>query len=127
MTTAGTMPGQAALDFDVVVLGSGAGGMAAATVAATEGARVLLIEKEALFGGSTAISGGVVWLPANDEMAKLGMTDSKQAARRYLEQVLGNNLRADLVDAFLDNAPEMLRYMHQHTVLRLVPREVAPD
>lgn len=127
MTTAGTMPGQAALDFDVVVLGSGAGGMAAATVAATEGARVLLIEKEALFGGSTAISGGVVWLPANDEMAKLGMTDSKQAARRYLEQVLGNNLRADLVDAFLNNAPEMLRYMHQHTVLRLVPREVAPD
>ena len=116
-----------ALEFDVVVLGSGAGGLAAATVAAHEGASVLLVEKEPLFGGSTAISGGVVWIPDNPEMAKLGLPDSKAAARRYLAQVLGNHMREDLVDAFLDNGPDMVRYMHQHTALRLVPREVAPD
>lgn len=127
MTTAATSQPAPALEYDVVVLGSGAGGLAAATVAATEGARVLLLEKESSFGGSTAISGGVVWIPDNPEMARLGMADSRQAARRYLEQVIGNHMRPDLIDAFLDNGPEMVRYLHEHSSLRLIPREVAPD
>lgn len=113
--------------YDVVVLGSGAGGLAAATVAATEGARVLLIEKEPVFGGGTAISGGVVWIPVNPDMGKLGISDSRDAARRYLDQVIGNRIRSDLVDAFLENGPEMVSYMHERSALRLIPREVAPD
>lgn len=127
MTMADSSPPAAAHMYDVVVLGSGAGGLAAATVAATEGARVLVLEKEAWFGGSTAISGGVVWIPANPEMAGLGMPDTKEAARRYLDQVIGNHMRADLIDAFLENGPEMVRYMHTRSALRLIPREVAPD
>ena len=115
------------IEKDVVVIGSGAAGLAAAVVAAHGGASVLLLEKEAYFGGSTSMSGGVVWIPCNPLMGQLGMRDSRQAAKAYLEQVLGNRIRHDLVDAFLENGPEMVRFMHEHSELRLAPRAHAPD
>ena len=114
-------------EVDVVVLGSGAAGLSAAAVAARGGAKVVLAEKEHCFGGSTAISGGVVWIPCNPLMDQLGMQDSKRAAKAYLSQVLGNRIRHDLIDAFLDHGPDMVRFMHDHTELRLVPRVHAPD
>jgi len=113
--------------MDVVVLGSGAAGLAAAVVAATSGAKVLLAEKAPVFGGSTAMSGGVVWIPCNPMMADIGITDTRDAARSYLGSVLGNKVRWELVDAFLDNGPDMVRFMHEHTELRLIPRQSAPD
>ncbi|PXW52497.1 FAD binding domain-containing protein [Chelatococcus asaccharovorans] len=114
-------------EVDVVVLGSGAAGLAAAVVAAKSGAKVLLLEKADVFGGSTAISGGVVWIPCNALMSGVGISDSKEQARAYLGKVLGNKIRWDLVDAFLDNGPDMVDFMHAHTELRLIPREHAPD
>ncbi|MBJ6135258.1 FAD-dependent oxidoreductase [Ochrobactrum sp. Q0168] len=114
-------------EFDVVVLGSGAAGLTTATVAAHLGMKVLLAEKEHQFGGSTALSGGVVWIPNNPEMHKLGMSDSVEAARSYLTKVLGNKIRYDLVDAFLANGPDMVTFMHKHTELRLISRPIAPD
>ncbi|KQZ46662.1 hypothetical protein ASD54_21870 [Rhizobium sp. Root149] len=115
------------IEVDVLVLGSGAAGLAAATVAARCGALVLLAEKEPVFGGSTAISGGVVWIPNNREMAKIGLTDSGEQAKAYLSHVGGNKIRQDLVDAFIANGPEMVQFMHDNTELRLIPRQWAPD
>lgn len=114
-------------ETDVVVLGSGAAGLSAAVVAAHSGLKVLLAEKERYFGGSSAISGGVVWIPNNPLMADIGVEDSREAAKTYLQQILGNRMRHDLVDAFLENGPEMVRFMHQKTALRLIPRAHAPD
>lgn len=114
-------------EFDVVVLGSGAGGLSAATVAAAKGARTLVLEKCNVFGGGAAISGGVVWVPNHAGMAALGIEDSREKAARYLRQVLGNRARWEMIDAYLDNAPEMVEFFAAHTALQLVPRPVGPD
>ena len=59
--------------YDVIVIGAGAGGMTSAAVAAAEGLRVLVIEKTAFVGGTTAWSGGMVWIPANAKMKEAGL------------------------------------------------------
>lgn len=114
-------------EYDVIVLGSGAGGLVAATVAAIGGARVLVLEKSTVFGGGAAISGGVVWIPNNPDMAALGFDDSREKAGLYLRKVLGNRARWDMIDAYLDTAPEMMAFMHANTALKLVPRQIGPD
>jgi succinate dehydrogenase/fumarate reductase flavoprotein subunit len=75
-------------DYDVVVLGAGAGGMTAACVAAAEGLRVVLIEKSPFVGGTTAVSGGMVWIPANSKATQAGKADTTERARLYLEQTV---------------------------------------
>ena len=75
---------------EVIVLGAGAGGMAAAIVAAHEGLRVLVIEKTGFVGGTTAFSGGMVWFPNNLTMAAAGLTDSPATADRYLTATAGH-------------------------------------
>lgn len=70
--------------FDLVVLGAGAGGLTAATVAAKQGLATLLIEKSSYVGGTTAISGGMVWVPDNHLMRAAGIQDSRDTARSYL-------------------------------------------
>jgi len=114
-------------DFDVVVLGSGAGGLSAATVAALGGARTLVLEKCDVFGGGAAISGGVLWVPNNAGMAALGIADSREDAANYLRKVLGNRPRWEMIDAYLDAAPEMVDYFARNTAVQLVPRPIGPD
>ena len=114
-------------EYDIVVLGSGAGGLAAATVAALGGASVLVLERSDMFGGGAAISGGVVWVPNHSGMAALGIEDSREKAALYLRKVLGNRARWDMIDAYLDTAPEMVDYMAANTQVKLVPRAIGPD
>lgn len=115
------------IEFDVIAIGSGAGGLSAATTAAIQGLKVLVIEKTALFGGSTAISGGTVWIPNNTLMAEVGLSDSRSAALRYLKQTVGAGMRPEMMEAYLDYGPAMLEFLHQHTAVRLASRAVAPD
>ena len=93
--------------FDVVVVGSGAGALLAACRAADRGLSVVVIEKTALYGGTSAVSGGGIWIPCNHHMAELGATDTREAARRYLDACTAGASSPDRLDAYLDQAPEM--------------------
>ena len=94
---------------DVLVAGSGAGGFAAALTARLHGLDVIMVEKEPLFGGTTAYSAGVIWIPVNSHQKAAGVTDSREDALIYLTHHVGNRLNRAKAEAFLDNAPAMIR------------------
>ncbi|MFM0549367.1 FAD-dependent oxidoreductase [Paraburkholderia sediminicola] len=104
--------------FDVVVVGSGAGGMLAACRAADRGLSVVVIEKSEVYGGTSAVSGGGIWIPCNHHIAELGATDTREAARTYLDACTKGVTATDRIDAYLDTAPEMLRYVEANTPVR---------
>ncbi|MBA4763173.1 FAD-dependent oxidoreductase [Sphingomonas sp.] len=114
-------------EADLVVVGSGAAGMSAAIVAAASGLDALVLEKTDRIGGSTAISGGVVWVPGNRGMAEAGAPDSPSAALRYLEQVIGPALRRDMIETYVRVSPEMVDWFNSQSAVRLAPRMYAPD
>ena len=107
-------------EFDVVVAGSGAGGLTVATVAAQCGLKVIVVEKAGCFGGTTAYSGGVAWIPGHHHMAAVGVNDDRASALEYLRNVLGNHYDAAKIEAYVDNGPKMLRYMEANTALEFV-------
>ena len=112
---------------DLVVLGSGAAGLAAAVTAAVHGAKVLLLERDARFGGTSAISGGALWIPMTRQAVAGGVRDSGENARAYLQAVLGSSYRPEIVDAFLDHGPEALAFLEDHTELKYTVRALSPD
>ncbi|HEY1635144.1 MAG TPA: FAD-dependent oxidoreductase [Acidimicrobiales bacterium] len=105
---------------DVVVLGSGAAGLAAATLAHDGGAQVLVLEKADLIGGTTGVSGGMPWIPMNRHMADVGVPDSREEALGYIRRLtLGREPDPELIERYLDIAPEMLDYLETKTPLRM--------
>jgi succinate dehydrogenase/fumarate reductase flavoprotein subunit len=114
-------------EYDVIVLGAGAGGMTAACVAAAEGLRVVLIEKSAFVGGTTAVSGGMVWIPANSKMTQVGIADTTERARLYLEHTVSGGLSEDLLRAFLTSGDKAIAYLEAKTSVRLRPVKIYPD
>src|SRR6476659_8461305 len=92
---------------DLLVIGSGAGGLAAAVTAAWHGLTVIVAEKEPVLGGTTAWSGGWMWTPRNPLAQRAGIVEPPEAPRAYLRHVLGNNFNETKVDAFLAAAPQM--------------------
>ena len=109
------------IETDVVVIGSGAAGLTAAITARKLGLEALVVEKSALFGGTTAYSGGAPWIPCNHVMKQIGLDDSRAAAETYLRAVLGEAYNEDLVSSYLDNAPAMLKFMEDRTAVRFKP------
>jgi succinate dehydrogenase/fumarate reductase flavoprotein subunit len=105
----------AAEEYDLVVLGAGAGGMTAALVAALEGLRPLLIESTGHVGGTTARSSGSVWIADNPHQRRLGITDDADAARRYLDALVGDRAEPALREAFIAAGPAMLEYLEART------------
>lgn len=103
---------------DVLVIGSGAGGLAAAVTAAHAGLRVIVVEKEPVFGGATAWSGGWMWVPLNPLARRAGIVEDEEAPRTYLRHELGNNYDADKVDAFLRAGPRMVAFFEGNTALQ---------
>jgi succinate dehydrogenase/fumarate reductase flavoprotein subunit len=101
--------------------------LAAAISAAHAGLKPVIIEKSEYFGGSTAISGGAIWVPDNPIMRAAGMKDDLKAARRYIELETGNRFNAELVDAFLENGPKAIDFFNKETVLKMTHRPYSPD
>jgi succinate dehydrogenase/fumarate reductase flavoprotein subunit len=112
-------------EVDLLVLGAGAGGMTAALVAAVLGLDVLLVEKTAVVGGTTALSAGSVWVPGSPHSPP--GSDDAEHARRYLQAAIGHRLRAALTDSFLAAGPEMVRFLEQHTAVQLRAYPYHPD
>ncbi len=112
--------------YDVIVIGGGAAGLTAACVAAAEHQSVLLLEQASTIGGTTAISGGMVWIPANDKMAAAGIGDTLDAARDYL-RATAPPADDDRLEVFLAQGPKAVRYLEAKTSLRLRPVKKYPD
>jgi 3-oxosteroid 1-dehydrogenase len=108
---------------DLLVMGSGGGAMTTALVADCEGLDALLLEKSELYGGSTALSGGGIWVPNNHLMAEAGIPDSPEDARTYMRNTVGDRVPWARQQAYLDTAPEMLRYLtaHSHVEYQIMP------
>jgi succinate dehydrogenase/fumarate reductase flavoprotein subunit len=106
--------------YDVIVVGSGASGMAAAITAKKNGASVLIVEKESLFGGTTARSGGVLWVPCNPVSAAAGVVDSIDNARTYLRHETGQWFNEEKVDSFLRNGPRMVEFFQTQTDVQFI-------
>ena len=107
---------------DVIVVGSGGAALVAATLAADGGCDVLVLEKAQQIGGTTAVSGGGVWIPCNHHMAKLGVADSREEALAYIRALTrGSEPDAALLPVYVDGAREMIAYLEAHTPLRMFP------
>ena len=104
---------------DVVVLGTGAAGLVAALAADDAEASVGLYEKADVVGGTTALSGGVVWMPNNPYAAAAGIRDSRAEALAYLDSLSLGMIDATLVEALVDTGPEVLEWLSESTPLRL--------
>lgn len=113
--------------YDLVVVGSGAAGMAAALTAKIGGLDVAIVEKDSHFGGSTAVSGGAIWIPNNPLMRAAGMEEDAEAAFTYLQGEVGNLMDTDLVRRFLKAGPEMVSFFQDNTALQFEHRAVSPD
>ena len=100
---------------DVVVVGSGGAGLTAALTAAAQGARVVLLEKTASLGGTTAMSGGTVWIPANHLATAAGLTDTRGEALEYLLDGGGETANRTLLETFVAQGPRMLDFLEQNT------------
>ena len=104
---------------DVVVVGTGGGGMTAALTAAKAGLDTLVIEKNPHYGGSTALSGGGIWIPNNFLLKQDGVEDSFEKAQLYLQETVGDRTPQALQDAYLKEAPEMIEYLVKNSHLEL--------
>ena len=111
---------------DVIVVGAGAGGLAAAISASESGGTVRLIEKQDTVGGTAAISGGVVWAPANEHMEP-GLRSKDRAAAKAYFHALSRDLDGDVLTAFIDGAAEAIAFFERETPLRLAVLEGYPD
>ncbi|MBD9422632.1 FAD-binding protein [Achromobacter sp. ACM04] len=114
-------------EVDALVVGSGAGGMAAALTAREEGLDVLLVEKTGRIGGSTAISGGALWIPLNAQTEAAGHPDSFEKVWTYLEQTVGAAAPDDMKRAYLEAGPRMMDYLVSRGILDLAARTASPD
>lgn len=115
------------LACDVLVAGSGAGGLAAAVAARKSGLEVIVAEKEALFGGTTARSGGWLWIPNHPMQAAIGIKDSLEEASTYLLHETGEKYDPERVNAFLTAGPRMIDWFQRETAVKFDPSATFSD
>ncbi len=115
------------IEFDVLVIGTGASGMSTAVTAAYEGLKVLVVDKASLYGGTTARSGGWLWIP-NTKLAKeQGIHEPVGAARSYLQHEATTHFNPARVDAFLENGPKAIDFFTSKTCVQFDMPPVFPD
>ncbi|WP_136475963.1 FAD-dependent oxidoreductase [Pseudomonas sp. DG56-2] len=118
---------QAPTVYDVIVVGSGAGSMASAVFLADQGFSVLIVEKSDKYGGTSAISGGGIWIPNNHYFARKGGADSAEQALTYLQAAAGEQVGEERLRAYLDNAPKMIETLTRTSRVRYAVADKYPD
>jgi hypothetical protein len=113
--------------FDLVVIGAGGAGMAAALFAAIDGKKVLLVERTGHVGGTTAWSAGTTWVPGTHHAAQVNPADTLADAARYLTNAIGERTPAELRQTFLDNGPEAIRHIETRSDVQFRPYPKHPD
>ena len=98
---------------DFLVVGSGCGGLTAALTADAHRLDTLIIEKAGVYGGSTALSGGNIWVPNNPTLRRVGLADSRADVRSYLDAVVGDRVPAANIDAFIDKGPRAMEFLER--------------
>ncbi|MBW2551059.1 MAG: FAD-binding protein [Deltaproteobacteria bacterium] len=106
---------------DLLVMGSGAAGMGAAVRAHDLGLDVLLVEKSELYGGNSAMSGGVCWVANNPGMAKEGISDSDEEGFQYLKHITKGEVPDNRLRLYIRESKRVLAYLHEKTHVRLLP------
>ncbi|MBX9150960.1 FAD-dependent oxidoreductase [Rhodococcus qingshengii] len=104
-------------EVDFLVVGSGAGGLTAALAAAANGLNTLVIEKADVYGGTTALSGGNIWVPNNPTLIREGLSDSRDDVRAYMRAVVGDGVPEDNIDAFVDEGPRVFEFLEKTSPL----------
>ncbi len=102
-------------ECDVIVLGTGVAGLTAALAAGYSGSSVRIYEKSSLIGGTSAMSGGIIWMPNNHLQEFAGVDDSREKALAYLESLSLGQIDSDMAAAFVDKGPEMLEWIEKVT------------
>lgn len=102
-------------EYDVIVVGTGGGGFTAALAAHERGLDTLVIESTDGFGGSTARSGGGVWIPNNYALEKAGQSQPEAEVKEYLYEIIGDEVPRERIDAFVENGPAALRFVKEHS------------
>ena len=107
-------------EVDWLVVGGGGAGMVSALTAKHLGLDTLVIEKAPYMGGSTARSGGVVWIPNNYLVREGGLPDSEERARTYMASTVGNRVPSEVQESFVKYGPQMIEFLRDHTETRFV-------
>ena len=112
---------------DLLVVGSGAGGLSAALKAIDLGMETLIVEASDAYGGSTAMSGGVCWVPNNPYMKKVGIEDSNEDALTYLKTITKGEVDDERIEAYVKSSLEMLDFFEKKTHVRFDALELYTD
>ncbi len=114
-------------ECDVLVVGSGAAGLTAALAASHRGQRVMVLEKEPVVGGTTALSEGMIWVPLSRHAREAGIEDSAEAALAYIEAAAGRYFNRGKAEAYVRHAAPMLDFIEHRTSTRFTLARYSPD
>jgi 3-oxosteroid 1-dehydrogenase len=113
--------------FDFLVMGSGAGGLTGALFARDLGGDVLVVEKGPHFGGTSAMSGGAIWVPCNHFLPELGVEDNRELALQYLTNSTRGEVDRARLEAYVDHAPTMVKELEERSHVKFQPLVGYPD
>jgi succinate dehydrogenase/fumarate reductase flavoprotein subunit len=105
-------------EADVVVVGTGGSAFMAAIAASDQGAHVIMMERSDKVGGTTAVSGGAMWIPMNKHMASVGISDSREEALAYCKKLTDGRATDSMVERYVDTAHQVLDYIEANTSVR---------